>query len=70
MTAGLGGMGGAQPLAVTLNGGAALCIECDPARAQRRLATRYLDVLADTLDEGIDLALAAKRRADARCPSR
>ncbi len=60
VTAGLGGMGGAQPLAVTLNGGAALVIECDPARARRRVDTRYLDVLAETLDEGIDLALAAR----------
>ena len=56
-------MGGAQPLAVTMNGGAALCIECDPAGPQRRVATRYLDVLADDLDEGIALALAAKTQA-------
>ena len=61
VTAGLGGMGGAQPLAVTMNGGTVLCIECDPVRAQRRLTTRYLDVLAETLDEGIALALDAKR---------
>ena len=47
VTAGLGGMGGAQPLAITMNGGAALCIEVDPDRAQRRLETRYLDVVAD-----------------------
>ena len=53
-------MGGAQPLAVTLNGGVALCIEVDPARAQRRVDTRYLDVVADDLDQGIELALAAK----------
>ena len=62
ITAGLGGMGGAQPLAVTLNGGAVLCIECEPARARRRLDTRYLDVLADTLDEALDLALRAKQQ--------
>jgi urocanate hydratase len=61
LTAGLGGMGGAQPLAVTLNGGAVLAVECDRHRAARRLETRYLDVIAETLDEGIDLALAAKR---------
>ncbi len=61
LTAGLGGMGGAQPLAVTLNGGAVLAIECDRARAQRRVDTRYLDVIAENLDEGIDLVLAAKR---------
>jgi urocanate hydratase len=61
VTAGLGGMGGAQPLAVTLNGGVALCIEVDPARARRRVETRYLDVVASSLDEGIALALAAKK---------
>ncbi len=61
LTAGLGGMGGAQPLAVTLNGGAVLCVEVDRRRAQKRLDTRYLDVIADTVDQGIDLALAAKR---------
>ncbi len=55
-------MGGAQPLAVTMNGGTVLCIECDPVRAQKRLATRYLDVLAETLDDGIALALDAKRK--------
>ena len=47
ITSGLGGMGGAQPLAITMNGGVALCIEVDPDRAQRRLETRYLDVVAD-----------------------
>jgi urocanate hydratase len=61
LTAGLGGMGGAQPLAVTLNGGAVLAIECDPARARRRLETRYLDVVADDLDQAVEVALAAKR---------
>ncbi len=60
LTAGLGGMGGAQPLAVTLNGGVALCIEVDPARAKRRVQTRYLDVVADSLEYGTELALAAK----------
>ena len=44
LTAGLGGMGGAQPLAVTMNDGVAICIECDPARIQRRIDHRYLDV--------------------------
>src|SRR5205823_12865028 len=47
LTAGLGGMGGAQPLAVTMNEGAALCIEVDPDRIRRRLETRYLDEVAD-----------------------
>ena len=46
ITAGLGGMGGAQPLAITMNGGVALCIEVDPDRAERRLETRYLDMVA------------------------
>ena len=65
LTAGLGGMGGAQPLAVTLNGGVVLAIECDPARARRRVDTRYLDVVAENLDQAIDLAQEAKhaRRA-------
>src|SRR4029453_6926387 len=53
VTAGLGGMGGAQPLAVTMNDGVALCIEVDPHRAQRRLETRYLDEIADSLDAAI-----------------
>src|SRR5580698_9873728 len=53
LTAGLGGMGGAQPLAVTGNGGAALCIEVDPWRAQRRKEHGYLDEIADSLDDGL-----------------
>ncbi|MFN8511172.1 MAG: urocanate hydratase [Thermomicrobiales bacterium] len=59
LTAGLGGMGGAQPLAVTLNGGVALCIEVDPTRAARRVATRYLDRVATDLDDALRLAGAA-----------
>jgi urocanate hydratase len=51
LTAGLGGMGGAQPLAVTMNGGVALCIEVDPARAERRVQTRYLDTVASGVDD-------------------
>jgi urocanate hydratase len=61
LTGGLGGMGGAQPLAVTGNGGAALCIEVDPWRAQRRLDHGYLDEVADSLDDGIARVQAAKR---------
>jgi urocanate hydratase len=61
VTAGLGGMGGAQPLAVTMNDGVALCIEVDPHRAQRRLETRYLDELASDLDRAIARVEAAKR---------
>jgi urocanate hydratase len=60
LTAGLGGMGGAQPLAVTMNGGVAICIECDPTRIDRRVAHRYCDVRADSLDEALRLAEAAK----------
>ena len=61
LTAGLGGMGGAQPLAVTLNGGVAICVEVDPERIQRRLDHRYLDVRADGLDHALALALQAKK---------
>ena len=61
LTAGLGGMGGAQPLAVTLNGGVALCVEVDPERISRRLEHRYLDARADDLDHALRLALEAKR---------
>ncbi|EWC61451.1 Urocanate hydratase [Actinokineospora spheciospongiae] len=60
LTAGLGGMGGAQPLAVTMNDGVALCVEVDPDRARRRVRTRYLDELADDLDDAVTRALAAK----------
>jgi urocanate hydratase len=65
LTAGLGGMGGAQPLAVTMNGGVALCIDCDPHRAQRRVETRYLDEIATDLEDALTRVLAAKseRRA-------
>jgi urocanate hydratase len=61
VTGGCGGMGGAQPLAVTLNGGVALVIDVDPARLARRVATRYLDVVATDLDDALRLCLAAKR---------
>jgi len=61
LTAGLGGMGGAQPLAVTMNDGVALVVECDPARARRRLETRYLDELATDIDDAMRRVTAAKR---------
>jgi urocanate hydratase len=61
LTAGLGGMGGAQPLAVTMNDGVALCIEVDPSRIQRRLETGYLDEQAVDVDDAIDRCRAAKR---------
>ena len=61
VTAGLGGMGGAQPLAIKLAGGVALCVEIDPQRISRRLETRYLDEVAGSLDQAIERAEAAKR---------
>src|SRR5437588_11544412 len=61
LTAGLGGMGGAQPLAVTLNGGVALCIEVDERRVQRRIEDRYLDEQADSLEDGLDRCEQAQR---------
>ena len=65
LTAGLGGMGGAQPLAVTMNGGVALCIDVDPTRIERRLETRYLDQRADDLADAVARCERAKseRRA-------
>ena len=60
LTGGLGGMGGAQPLAVTGNGGVALCVEVDPWHAQRRVDHRYLDEIADDLDDAIARCEAAK----------
>ena len=61
LTAGLGGMGGAQPLAITMNEGVALCVEVDPARAHRRVETRYLDEVADSLDDAVRRVEAAKK---------
>ena len=66
VTAGLGGMGGAQPLAVTMNDGVALVIEVDPARISRRLATKYLDEAVDSLDEALARAADYQRRGIAR----
>ncbi len=65
LTAGLGGMGGAQPLAITMNGGVALCIDVDPTRVQRRIETRYLDEIASGLDDAVSRATSARdgRRA-------
>lgn len=60
LTAGLGGMGGAQPLAVTMNGGVAICIDCDPSRISRRIEHRYLDVEAKNLDHALQLATEAR----------
>ncbi len=65
VTASCGGMGGAQPLAVTLNGGVCLILDVDEARLRRRAAKRYLDVVADDLDDALEQVLAARagRRA-------
>lgn len=60
LTAGLGGMGGAQPLAVTMNDGVALCIDVDAWRVNRRVETRYLDEVADNLDDAISRCRKAK----------
>ncbi|MER7107817.1 urocanate hydratase [Streptomyces sp. NPDC000229] len=65
LTAGLGGMGGAQPLAVTMNDGVAICIDCDPRAIERRIEHRYLDVKADSLEHALQLAVEAR---DARRP--
>jgi urocanate hydratase len=65
LTAGLGGMGGAQPLAVTMNGGVAICIEVDPSRIARRMEHRYLDVEATSVPHALRLAIEAR---DARTP--
>jgi urocanate hydratase len=59
LTAGLGGMGGAQPLAATLAGGAILCVEVDPSRIDRRLETRYLDEATDSVDDALARVRAA-----------
>ena len=60
LTGGVGGMGGAQPLAITMNDGAALCIDVDATRLQRRVDHRYLDVWTSNVEEAISLALKAK----------
>ena len=60
LTGGVGGMGGAQPLAITMNDGAALCIDVDATRLQRRVDHRYLDIWTSNVEEAISLALKAK----------
>jgi urocanate hydratase len=65
LTAGLGGMGGAQPLAVTMNEGVALCVEVDPTRIERRIKTRYLDRETDSLDQAVDWAEEAAKAGEA-----
>jgi len=65
LTAGVGGMGGAQPLAVTMNEGVAICVDCDESRIDRRIAHRYLDTKAADIDEALALAVEAR---DAKRP--
>ena len=69
LTGGCGGMGGAQPLAVTLNGGVCLVVDVDEARLRRRVTQRYLDEVADDLDDAVERCLAAKRDRRPRCRS-
>jgi urocanate hydratase len=66
LTAGLGGMGGAQPLAITMNGGVGLLVEVDPARAQRRLDTKYVDEISDNLEEAMTRVEEAVRAGEPR----
>ncbi len=65
LTGGLGGMGGAQPLAVTMNDGVAICVDVDPSRISRRIEHRYLDVEATSIEHALELAYRAR---DARTP--
>ena len=65
LTGGLGGMGGAQPLAVTMNGGVALCVEVDPVRIERRMKTRYIDRETDSLEQALSWAEAARTEREA-----
>ena len=65
LTAGLGGMGGAQPLAVTMNGGVAICVDCDPSRIARRIEHGYLDVAADDVADALRRAEAARDAGEA-----
>jgi urocanate hydratase len=64
LTAGLGGMGGAQPLAVTMNGGVVIAVEVDQSRIEKRIETKYCDVMTDSIDEAISKALEAKVKGE------
>lgn len=66
LTAGVGGMGGAQPLAVKMAGGVCLCCDTTQWRIQKRLDTKYVDVLANDFDEAIEMALTAKKNGEAK----
>jgi urocanate hydratase len=65
VTGGLGGLGGAQPLAVTMNGGVCLAVECDEKRIKRRVSIGYCDVMVDDVEKAVSMALAAKRKKKA-----
>jgi urocanate hydratase len=65
LTGGLGGMGGAQPLAVTMNEGVVIAVEVDPSRIEKRLETRYVDVMVDDIDDAVSRAMEAKRAGKA-----
>lgn len=65
LTAGMGGMGGAQPLAITMNDGVALVVEVDRKRIEKRIKTRYCDVMVENLDEALNIALKAKEEGKA-----
>lgn len=65
LTAGLGGMGGAQPLAATMNGAAVLVVEVDKLRIEKRLKTGYLDIISTSLDEALNIVLKAKEKKEA-----
>ncbi|KZZ82678.1 urocanate hydratase [Bacillus sp. SJS] len=65
LTAGLGGMGGAQPLAVTMNGGVCLAVEADPERIKKRIYTAYCDKMTSSLDEAVEWAMEAKKKGEA-----
>ena len=64
VTAGLGGMGGAQPLSVTMNNGVTICIEIDPFRIQRRLETKYLNVATESMDDALSMARNAQKKGE------
>ncbi len=64
LTGGMGGMGGAQPLAATMNGAAILCVEVNPAKIERRIKTRYCDRMTGSLDEALKWVVAAKTRRE------
>src|SRR5260370_10881453 len=68
LTSGLGGLGGAQPLAVTMHQGVALCVEVDPARIERRLKTRYLDKATAKLHEAVSSAVEAPQKQTTTSP--